>query len=68
MATKKMGLAIIRDKNTGLAELSTQIFASKRDVRERYPKEKYKLLAYPVKFDSNGFFDFDPESDADIGD
>lgn len=68
MAKKKMGLAIVKNLHTGIAELATQFFESKKDVRDRHPKDRYKLLAFPVKFDANGFFDFDPEDNTDIGD
>lgn len=68
MAKKKMGLAIVRDLQTGIAELATQFFEGENDIRTRYPRDKYKILAFPVKFDSNGKFDFDPESNIDIGD
>lgn len=68
MALKKMGLAIVKNLQTGIAELATQFFEGVEDIRTRYPKDKFKILAFPVKFDMNGKFDFDPEDDTDIGD
>ncbi len=67
MAKKKMGLAIIKDLRTGLVELGTQFFESVDDARNRYPKRQFKILEFPVKFDKDGWFDFDPHDDRDIG-
>jgi hypothetical protein len=67
MAKKKVGLAIVRSKATGIAELGVQFFESVADARNRYPRDSYKILEFPVKFDKDGWFEFDRDDDRDIG-
>jgi hypothetical protein len=67
MAKKKMGLAIIKDSRTGLVELGTQFFESVEDARNRYPKPQFKILEFPVKFDKDGWFEFDRDDHRDVG-